>query len=600
MGRVAQDGAHATADTPSPSVAPSGHASRFPCVDGLRAVAALSVFVYHASSVFFQQDHRFVPNAVLDWLNPLGFFGVAVFFVISGFLLFRPYVLAAFDTRPGPRLLPFWKRRFFRIFPAYWVALAVVVFVLGQATFASVGEALTSFGLLQNYRYRNPVGLGVAWTLVIEVSFYLVLPGLAWLIRTVSDRSPDRRFKLRVHLVALMLLAGVGLAVRCAYFLNGSFGTPARGSWFTPFMADTWLLAYLDWFALGMALAVGSAWLAVGGSVPRVVELLGRVPALSWLLALECYWIVVQLGLGRFSSGVPSSPVQSILLWTCLGLAGVFFVLPVVFGPQLSGGIRRVLRARVAVMLGVVSYGIYLWHLPVWLQSVEWLPSGVPMAVQFAIVLAVTVLIAVASWEIIERPIIRWSSGNAVSLWKGHTIARVADDDDRRNGDETRPGARLGVAGVVIVRGRVGRSEHRLVGPGRAPSSRCVRGLLLATRGAPRCGTTSTVRTNRSSDHADRTDVGTALRDLVDRRREGDGQEQRLQRRAGPPRITSVRSAAGSRSGVRIPGTAGGSSPSPRSGRGTSGRSSTVMARSSATSASTRSKLGARCGAPER
>ena len=82
-----------------------------------------------------------------------------------------------------------------------------------------------------------------------------------------------------------------------------------------------WLPSYLDWFALGMAMAVGSAWIATGGRVPSLVELLGRRPWLSWLLALGAYWLVTQLGLALYPKSIQLSATQDWLRFVLTGLA---------------------------------------------------------------------------------------------------------------------------------------------------------------------------------------------------------------------------------------------------------------------------------------
>src|SRR4051812_39101220 len=89
----------------------SAPAARFPCFDGLRAVAALAVFACHSSGWAWYVRADWAPVPVQSSFARLGYVGVAVFFVISGFLLYRPYVLAAFEERPGPRLGTFWFRR---------------------------------------------------------------------------------------------------------------------------------------------------------------------------------------------------------------------------------------------------------------------------------------------------------------------------------------------------------------------------------------------------------------------------------------------------------------------------------------------------------
>ena len=239
---------------------------------------------------------------------------------------------------------------------------AVVVFILGQSTFASVGQAITAFGLLENYRYGYSPGLAVAWTLVIEVSFYLVLPVLAWLIRSVSDRSP----------IAGSSFESTWSRWRCSgsgFRRRAPSTTSKRRSGRRPAdvvlaeLGETSVVLVSRLVALGMALAVGSVWLALGGRVPRVVAVPGTRAGLSWLLALECYWIVVRLRLASSPMAPRLRPRNRSCVGRSWGLCG-FVVLPAVFGPQGRGRIRRVLRARIAVMLGVVSYGIYLWHVP--------------------------------------------------------------------------------------------------------------------------------------------------------------------------------------------------------------------------------------------
>jgi peptidoglycan/LPS O-acetylase OafA/YrhL len=430
--------------------------SRFPCFDGLRALAALSVFSFHVAAEMSRQNPNFLPDGVQSWLNSAGGFGVAAFFVISGFLLYRPYALAMVEGRPAPRLIPFWRRRFLRIFPAYWIVLAVTVYVLGQYTFASVGDALTFFGLVQNYRSLYVFwAVPVAWTLVIEVSFYVFLPIYSGVVRLATRRITQPRSRLQVQLVALAVIAGFGLVARYwAYY--GHFVVPAAGTWFAMYLSSSWLPAFLDWFAFGMLMALASSWLSIGGGVPKVVALLGRQPWISWLIAVECYWLVVQLHFGLFASARPSAPAQSFLASTFSGVAAAFFVLPAVFGVQSRRGIRRALQTPVLVMLGVVSYGIYLWHLPILGEAVNRLPSGLPMLVQVSLILGATVVVAVVSWEVVERPIIRWSSRNApASLFTGH-IGRANRDEPmsdpevapRQGGWKT---ARLAVAALVIL-----------------------------------------------------------------------------------------------------------------------------------------------------
>lgn len=99
---------------------------RFPCFDGLRALAALSIVVVHVSA-YSGADGLSGFRDLLQRMDA----GVAIFFVLSGFLLYRPFVAAHLHGRAQPATRPYLWRRFLRIYPAYLVVLTVVVYVFG-------------------------------------------------------------------------------------------------------------------------------------------------------------------------------------------------------------------------------------------------------------------------------------------------------------------------------------------------------------------------------------------------------------------------------------------------------------------------------------
>jgi peptidoglycan/LPS O-acetylase OafA/YrhL len=388
--------------------APPAVAQRFPCIDGLRAIAALAVVLYHTVIHYNLTTSEY---ATWEWINRLGNFGVSTFFLISGFVLYRPYVLANFQNRPSPALGPFWKRRFLRIFPAYWVALTAA-WILGYASIPDANTFFTGYGLLQNYRTGFTLfGLGVEWTLVIEVSFYLALPFIAMALRAAAGEHTTLERKLRGQLAGLAVLYLVAMATRVwsLWFLHA----PAKsyGAWFPLGQVTSWLVGYLDWFALGMLFAVGSAWLACGRRLPRIAELLARYPAVCWLLMAESYWVALNLNLPA-SVFDPVTRIQSFGVAFVYGVVAFLLLYPAVFGPQDEGLIRRFLRSRPMHALGTISYGIYLWHL-IFVYSVErWTRHGsVPenLFVWLAIIVPCTLAAATLSYHLVEKPLIRWS-----------------------------------------------------------------------------------------------------------------------------------------------------------------------------------------------
>ena len=139
---------------------------RFPLLDAMRAIAALSIVVTHASGVSnFNTD------------NWLGHFparlnmGVTIFFLLSGFLLYRPFVAARREGRPSIHTGRFLRRRALRIIPAYWVALTLLAIYPGLLGFSDHWWRFYTF--TQIYWSDSIVqGIGPAWTLCIEVSFW--------------------------------------------------------------------------------------------------------------------------------------------------------------------------------------------------------------------------------------------------------------------------------------------------------------------------------------------------------------------------------------------------------------------------------------------
>lgn len=390
--------------------APVPH-DRFPAMDGLRAIAALAVLVYHVTTSYNIETLHY---NTWQWTQRLGNFGVSTFFLISGFLLYRPYVLAYFRNEPTPQLVPFWGRRALRIYPAYWVALTVATYGIALNSISNFDVFWTDYLLLQNYRAGLTLnGLGVEWTLVIEVSFYLALPFFAWLFRSLSGPTADLAVKLRMQLLGLAAMYGLAMVVRIwrLWGMKQSALPPRGGGWFPIAQVGQWLVGYLDWFALGMLLAVGSAWLACGRGIPMLARALARYPAASWLLSLTCFWVALQLNTPE-SIYEKVTRIQDFGIAFLYGFVAFFLLLPLVFGDQSAGRLRGFLRSRVMVALGLVSYGIYLWHI-IWVRQLKvWYRDGSVGAniwLWFAIVLALTLVTATMSYFWVERPAIRWS-----------------------------------------------------------------------------------------------------------------------------------------------------------------------------------------------
>ena len=382
---------------------------RLGAVEGLRAFAACTILYYHLQRAVTITHPGLIPAGVVSWSERLGPFGVGIFFVLSGFLLYRPFVMASFADTPTPILGRYFVRRFARIYPAYWVALAFLLVVVAPEQVRDRSDWFVFFGLFQNYRTGSLLrGLGVAWTLVIEVSFYLVLPLLAWLLRS---RAASIRRRLARQVVGLSVMFAAGLGVRVWALWSRTPGQGRIGA-FQPFLApDLWLPGYLDWFALGMGLAVASAWFSVPDRRPRFVQWFEARTWPAWLAAVVVYRLVLLAPFPRPGFGL--RPGSQMLVTTVLPFAAALIVAPVVLAPEGRGLGMRILGSRPAVAVGTVAYGIYLWHLIFLTQVSRWITDHtIPRSalIQVILVIGLTGVAATASFVFLEAPFMRWSS----------------------------------------------------------------------------------------------------------------------------------------------------------------------------------------------
>ena len=414
---AAEAGARTTVDDPAgggtgPDAPPAGDSlsevpgglgsssGRFAGFDGLRAMAALGVLVTHVAlqAGFVVRDPRGHYLSRLD-------VGVAVFFVLSGFLLYRPFVSRRMDDRPPSDTRNYLRNRFLRIFPAYWLALTVLAVVLDvrdRNDFQSLGDFVVYYGLLQSYSADTALGgLQQAWTLTNEVAFYLLLPlwaaGAAWLWRRLAPRRA-----VAAELGVLALAAAGALAFR--WWLHGFGGDDITLGTFDPRLH--WLPANFHLFVPGMALAVGLEWSRRREAPLRLLEWPRRHAVVCWLGAAACFWVVsTQLGLG-FEVGA-TGQTQGVVKEVLYGGVGFLLVLPVALAGATLPRALRWLGSRPMVALGVVSYGIYLWHEGVTdiyrdVFDVPIFSGSFPAAL--AATLAGSVAIAAVSYAVIERP----------------------------------------------------------------------------------------------------------------------------------------------------------------------------------------------------
>jgi peptidoglycan/LPS O-acetylase OafA/YrhL len=373
----------------------NARAGRWPLFDSLRAIAALSVLAFHAAFVsrVFGSD-----SFVRPYMSHLDV-GVTVFFLISGFLLYRPFVRARLYEQDAPHVGAYAWRRFLRIVPAYWVALTVIALWFGfSEVFPFGGEPLYYvFGQIYSGP-KAPWGIPQAWTLCVEVTFYAFLPIWAFAMR---------RFSVRWELVALGLMWLASLLYKVWALRHRAPGDLGGA----PYLQT--LPNFLDQFSIGMALAVLTAHWEQRGRVPRAVEVLRRHDWLPWLAAAVAFWVV------STRIGFTGKLLQHYSRRMFLGrhelytVVAVGVALPAIFAVPGRGFAGRVLAHRVLAYLGLISFGMYLYHLAVIQQVDRWLGKpmdaalGVRLLTYGVLGLLGAALVASLSYYLVERPALR-------------------------------------------------------------------------------------------------------------------------------------------------------------------------------------------------
>jgi peptidoglycan/LPS O-acetylase OafA/YrhL len=344
------------ASTPEPSPAPpaavvaTGH---FPCLDAYRGIGMLMVLASHAS---------FATGYTGSTLGPyLSRFELAVpmFFMLSGFLLYRPEAIRALTGRAPQPTGRFLRRRGLRIFPGYWAAVVGIAVLFGAGVLADGWAWVTNLFVLQQFGSDEPLRITQAWSIGVELSFYVLLP-LYVLATHRWARSSRRRL-----LWGCAGLVAVGWAFRL-------FVVIAEPSWQASSL--NWLPMYLDFFGIGMALGVLSANSASGGSVPGPARLVGRHPVWAWSGAGAIFVLVAQMDPPAVPFGLNGAEYLPRQL--AYSVASALWLGPAIFGDQSAGRLRAVLSSRLMTWLGAISLSFYLWHLELIGRAQRWTVAG--------------------------------------------------------------------------------------------------------------------------------------------------------------------------------------------------------------------------------
>jgi peptidoglycan/LPS O-acetylase OafA/YrhL len=339
-----------------------------PYLDGLRAIAVSGVIAYHLNRL---------------WL-PGGFLGVDLFFVLSGYLITT--LLVGEHRRTGRLDLPaFWSRRVRRLLPALLLLLLVisVVTLVGgdELTAASArGDMLATLFYVANWRfiltaqsYFNqfvaPSAVRHAWSLAIEEQFYLFWPLVTSLVLA----------RLGSRVLAAVALAASIASIAAMWLLFDASADPSRAYYGT----DARIYELLIGALLAMALASPGRDRLLRAARPFAVPCLVVVLAAMWLL-----------------------PDNASIYYHGGGPAFILVGAALIAGLEGGSRLTRLLSLKPIVVIGLISYGLYLWHWPVTLFVGQQMgPTSAPLAA--ATVVLATLALAAASYVVVERPIRR-------------------------------------------------------------------------------------------------------------------------------------------------------------------------------------------------
>lgn len=350
-------------------------------LDGLRAVAFLLVFIFHANFIYF------------------GWVGVQLFFVLSGFLITGILLDMKRSLPTMTYFVKFYGRRFLRIFPLYYLYLFLI---------AQVATVLLEHGIRRNYVEifwsQYPYALVYAynffmatskftltsqflthlWSLAVEEQFYILWPLVVFL---TPVKHLKKVFFAAIGLAPLFRLGVLLFYQHASFKILGDANTAVYG---LPF-------SHLDAFAIGALLNLGVTF---PKARTQFLVLLVAFPALGMLTDF------LSTGLWNYNNGFGLPlllPNAYKPVWGYSILNYLFVLL--IYGVAREGWMVRILEHQWMRYLGKISYGLYVYHYAtLWLTTEVLFPSVNPI-LGAAIALALTILIASISFRFIEKPI---------------------------------------------------------------------------------------------------------------------------------------------------------------------------------------------------
>ena len=371
-------------------------------LDSLRGISTILIVVYHTSFVSgYTVAHADSVGAYIDRLN----IGVAIFFVLSGFLIFRPFAHSLIHGSPLPKTRSYYLKRAARILPGYWLALFVLA-GLDALTIVNTSGFIRNVFIVHSFTEHNVfTGIRQAWTLAVEMSFYVVVPAFAY----VFVRQARRRIASVSVVTLLKALSALFLgAYAFRLFIH------QIDFWFLD-TAHIWLPSHMDTLALGMGLAVLVEAPASAKTLLKVKNFIANHTG-SFVVCSVFVWLIsaninMAIGLNRTEFHI------DLLGHFLYGIASVLLVAPFCVDSQAL--LVKAVSFRLFTWLGTISYGIYLWHMAFLggnfaEKYMPYTENDGQVLLRFLVVLPASIAIASLSYYVIERPIMRAVSKRSV------------------------------------------------------------------------------------------------------------------------------------------------------------------------------------------
>lgn len=374
--------------------------NRYPSLHGLRFLAILTVVQYHVTSILVIERHMPLDAEWTTWSLRV-FFGMDLFFVLSGFLIGS--ILLHSLSKTGVRGIGrFYLRRIFRTFPLYYLVLTTLVLIgpMGPGQWKNLWSEYT---YLSNFTPLAPgqIVMVWGWSLSLEEQFYLVVPLLFLLLQRLrTDRA-------RIGVLLVLFLSALAFRL-WVYFRFGPWDYPVlRGALYfrTPTRFDTLVAGILLAYVHHRWKEELDAWMAV----PRHRAAIG-------VGALTCLWLLLEPGM----FGEEHSNLVHVFLWGTVTSVMYFGVGLLLLHPSREGDeptfVHRALGAPVFRSLATLGYGVYLVHIPLCDHFVVPLAStlyarGVAPSAVWAIsvvtLMIVTLAVAYVLHLFVEKPSLR-------------------------------------------------------------------------------------------------------------------------------------------------------------------------------------------------